>query len=203
MKDILILGGARTPMTEFNGALRGLAETDLGALAIRGALDRTGLGPGDIDHVVMGNALQTSRNACFGARHAALKAGLPIETPALTVNRLCGSGIQSIISAAQMLQLDEGQRAVAGGMESMSQAPHVIRGLRNGLRLGEGALEDSLMTSLMDDYCGFMMAGTAEEVGRETGVTRAEADAYALRSQQAAEAPGSRGASRRRSSRSR
>ncbi len=188
MNELHILGGARTPMAEYNGQFRTLAETDLGALAIKAALEKTGVSPRAIDHVVMGNALQTSRNAAYGARHAALKAGIPIEVPALTVNRLCGSGIQSIISASHMIRLEEADKVAAGGMENMSQAPHVIRGLRTGLRLGEGALEDSLVASLMDDFCGLMMSGTAEEVGKAHGVTRTDADAFALRSQHAAEA---------------
>ena len=132
--------------------------------------------------------MQTSADALYGARHVALKAGLKVETPAVTVNRLCGSGIESIAQAAQRILLGEAALILAGGMENMTQAPHVIRGARTGFRLGEGKLEDSLMTGLTDTYCGFDMAGTAENVAAEYGITRRASDEYALRSQQAAEA---------------
>jgi len=132
--------------------------------------------------VVMGNALQTSGDALYGARHAALKAGLPQDTPALTVNRLCGSGIQSIITATQLIQLGEADTVLAGGMENLSQAPHVLRGLRSGLRMGQGALEDLLFVALRDSYCGLLMAQTAEKLARERGITREEQDAFAYRS---------------------
>src|SRR6185295_17761387 len=153
--NVLILGGARTPMGEYGGALRDLSAIELGAIAARGALERSGVVPEAIDHTVIGNALQTSGDAIYGARHVALKAGVPIDKPALTGSRLCGSGIQSIVSGAQMIQLGEASTVLAGGMESMSQAPHVIRGARWGLRLGEGKLEDSLMVALLDTHCGY------------------------------------------------
>ncbi|HXG93407.1 MAG TPA: acetyl-CoA C-acetyltransferase [Blastocatellia bacterium] len=187
-KDILILGGARTPMGEYGGALRDLTANELGAIAARAALERTNVSPEQIDHTVIGNAMQTSADAIYGARHVALRAGVPIEKPALTVNRLCGSGIQSIISGAQMIQLGEASTVLAGGMESMSQAPHVIRGARWGLRLGEGKLEDSLMVSLMDSYCGYYMAQTAENLARKYDITREEQDEFALTSQKRAAA---------------
>jgi acetyl-CoA acetyltransferase family protein len=192
-EDVVILGGARTPMAEYVGALKDVSALELGAHAARAALDRSGVQPGWIDQVVMGNALQTSGDAIYGARHVALKASIPIETPALTVNRLCGSGIQSVISAAQMIRLGESRLALAGGMENMSQAPHVIRGARAGLRLGEGALEDSLMVALLDTHCGLYMAQTSDKLARESGVTREEMDDYALRSQKAAAAAAARG----------
>src|SRR5437762_13507075 len=131
--------------------------------------------------------MQTSADALYGARHVGLKAGLKIETPAVTVNRLCGSGIEAIAQGAQRLLLGENELILAGGMENMSQAPFVIRGLRNGLKLGGGALEDSLMAGLTDTYCGLPMALTAEKLAEQYGITRKDADAYALRSQQAAE----------------
>jgi len=184
--EVLILGGARTAMGEYGGALRDLTANELGAIAARGALQKTGIPADAIDHTVMGNAMQTSADAIYGARHVALKAGVPIEKPALTVNRLCGSGIQAIISGAQMIQLGEAQTVLAGGMESMSQAPHVIRGARWGFRLGEGKLEDSLMVSLMDSYCGYYMAQTAENLAHKFEISREEQDAFALLSQQRA-----------------
>ena len=187
MKDIYILGGARTPMAEYTGTLRDFSAIELGAIASRAALERTGVSPADVDHVIFGNVLQSSSDAVYGARHVGLRAGLPIEVPALTVNRLCGSGIQAAVSGAQMILLDEADVVLTGGMESMSQAPHVIRGLRNGLRLGQGQLEDTLWTSLLDTHCGCTMAGTAENCAAKYGISREEQDRYAVRSQQLAE----------------
>ena len=187
-KEIVILGGARTPMGEYGGVLKDKTANELGALAAAEAMRRAGVEPDAIDHTVIGNALQTSRDAIYGARHVALRAGVPIDRPALTVNRLCGSGIQSIINGAQLIMLDEAKTCLVGGMESMSQAPHVIWGARTGFRLGEGKLEDWLMVSLMDGYCGFFMAQTAENLARKYEISRDEQDAFALRSQHAAAA---------------
>ena len=173
-------------MGEYVGALKDISAIDLGAIAARGALEATGVAPEEIDHTIIGNALQTSGDAIYGARHVALKAGVPFDRPALTVNRLCGSGIQSIISGAHMIRLDEAQTALVGGMESMSQAPHVIRGARAGFALGQGKLEDSLMVALLDTYCNTPMAGTAENLARKYEISREEQDAYALRSQKEA-----------------
>ena len=184
--DVFILGGKRTPMGEYVGALKDISAIELGAIASRAALDESGVAPEKIDHTIMGNALQTSGDAIYVARHVALKAGVPFDRPALTVNRLCGSGIQSIISGAQMIQLGEAQTCLVGGMESMSQAPHVIRGARTGFALGQGKLEDSLMVALLDTYCNTPMAGTAENLARKFEISREEQDKYALRSQQAA-----------------
>ena len=185
-KDVFILGGKRTPMGEYVGVLKDVSAIDLGAVAARGALESTGVKPEEIDHTVIGNALQTSGDAIYGARHVALKAGVPFDRPALTVNRLCGSGIQSIVSGAQMIQLGEASTCLVGGMESMSQAPHVIRGARSGFALGQGKLEDSLMVALLDTYCNTPMAGTAENLARKFEISREEQDKYALRSQQEA-----------------
>ena len=185
-KDVFILGGKRTPMGQYVGALKDISAIDLGAVAARGALEATGVSPEEIDHTVIGNALQTSGDAIYGARHVALKAGVPFDRPALTVNRLCGSGIQSIVSGAQMIQLGEANTALVGGIESMSQAPHVLRGARSGFALGEGKLEDSLMVALLDTYCNTPMAGTAENLARKFEISREEQDAYAYRSQQEA-----------------
>ena len=187
-KEIYILGGARTPMADYTGKLKDISALDLGGLASRAAMARTKVAPEMVDHIVFGNVLQTSSDAVYGARHIGLKAGVPIEVPALTVNRLCGSGIQSAISGGQMILLGEADVVLAGGTESMSQAPHVIRGLRNGLRLGQGQLEDYLWASLLDPYCGCTMAGTAENCAAKYGISREEQDRYALRSQQLADA---------------
>jgi acetyl-CoA acetyltransferase family protein len=185
--EVFILGGARTPMTDYVGALKDVSALELGAVASRGAFAKTGVKPEWIEHVVFGNVLQTSADAIYGARHVALKAGVPIDVPALTVNRLCGSGIQAAVSGAQMIQLGEAGLVLTGGMENMSQAPHLIRGLRSGLKLGQGKLEDYLWEALLDPYCGCTMAVTAENCAAKYGITREEQDAFALRSQQLAD----------------
>jgi acetyl-CoA acetyltransferase family protein len=191
--EIVIVSGARTPMAEWIGGKRGdglpggalapVSAIDLGAAAARAAIQRAGIEPATIDHVVMGNALQTSADAIYGARHVGLKAGVPLEVPALTVNRLCGSGIQSVASAAQMIRLGEATWVLAGGMESMSQAPHVLRGARAGFRFGPGTqLEDSLFAALRDSICGLFMAQTSDKLARAYGITREQQDEFALRS---------------------
>ena len=185
--EVFIVGGARTPMTDYVGALKDVSALELGAIAARGAFARTGVKPEWVEHAVIGNVLQTSSDAIYGARHVALKAGVPVDVPALTVNRLCGSGIQAAISGAQMIQLGEAGIVLTGGVESMSQAPHVIRGLRTGLKLGQGRLEDYLWEALLDPYCGCTMAMTAENCAAQYGITREEQDCYALRSQQLAD----------------
>lgn len=186
--DIAIVSGARTPFGRYCGKLRDFTAQELGAIAGKGAIERAGLEPQEFDHAVFGNAQQTSGDALYGARHVGLRAGLPIETPALTVNRLCGSGMQAIVNAAQMIQLGEANVVLAGGMEAMSQAPFVIRG-RDGFSLAPGGkLEDSLMVALLDSYCGLYMANTAELYGEQQGITRQAQDEFALRSQQKADA---------------
>src|ERR1044072_1628868 len=160
--DIAIVSGARTPFGRYCGKLKDFTAQELGAIAAKGAIERSGVKPEEFDHAVFGNAQQTSGDALYGARHVGLRAGLPIETPALTVNRLCGSGMQAIVSAAQMIQLGEARTVLAGGMAAMSQAPHAIRGMRWGVGWGEGKLEDTLMVALLDTYCGLQMANTAE-----------------------------------------
>ena len=186
--DIAIVSGARTPFGRYCGKLKDFTAQELGAIAGKGAIERAGLEPQEFDHAVFGNAQQTSGDALYGARHVGLRAGLPIETAALTVNRLCGSGMQAIVNAAQMIQLGEAKVVLAGGMEAMSQAPFVIRG-RDGFSLAPGGkLEDSLMVALLDSYCGLYMANTAELYGEQQGITRQAQDEFALRSQQKADA---------------
>jgi acetyl-CoA acetyltransferase family protein len=185
--DIAIVNGARTPFGRYCGKLKDFTAQELGAVAAKGAMERSGIDPKEFDHVVFGNAQQTSGDALYGARHVGLRAGIPIEVPALTVNRLCGSGMQSIVSAAQMIQTDEAKVVLAGGMEAMSQAPFVIRG-RDGFTLAPGGkLEDSLMVALLDSYCGSYMANTAELYGSQQGITREMQDEFALRSQKCAD----------------
>jgi acetyl-CoA acetyltransferase family protein len=186
--DVVIVAGARTPMSRYTGAFSDVSAIDLAVAASKEAIRRSNADPSEFDHAIIGNVMQTSADALYGARHVALKAGLKTETPAVTVNRLCGSGIESISQAAQRLLLGECELVLAGGMENMTQAPFVIRGLRNGLKLGGGALEDSLMAGLTDTYCGLPMALTAEKLAEQYGITRKDADAYALRSQQASDA---------------
>src|SRR4029077_4845400 len=185
--DIAIVSGARTPFGRYCGKLKDFTAQELAAIAGKGAIERAGIDAKEFDHVVFGNAQQTSGDALYGARHVGLRAGIPIETPALTVNRLCGAGIQAIVNAAQMVQTDEAKIVLAGGMEAMSQAPFVIHG-RDGFTLAPGGkLEDSLMVALLDSYCGLYMANTAELYGEQQGITRQMQDEFALRSQRLAD----------------
>ena len=198
MDDVVIVGGARTPFCEWQGGKRGdgkpggllkdVSALKLGQIAIKGALEKTNTSPEDIDHVVMGYALQTCDQAIFGARHAGLGAGIPQEVPMLTLSRICGSGVQSIVTAAQMIMLDEAETVVAGGMENLSQAPHVLRGMRDTYKLArppkegvvlEKDMEDYLFTNLLDGFCGSFMAQTSDEICKRKGVTREETDEFA------------------------
>src|SRR5881409_560559 len=186
-KDVVFLSGVRTGFGTFGGTLKDLSAIDLGVAASRHAIERSGVPPRDFGHVVFGNALQTSADAIYCARHVGLKAGLPIEVPAVTVNRLCGSGFEAITQGAQLILLGEADAVLAGGAESMSQAPHVVRGARWGLRLGPSApLEDLLWESLKDPQCGLSMAETAENLAEQYKLTRKEVDEVALASQQRA-----------------
>jgi len=189
-EDVVVVGGARTPFCEWvggkrgdgkpGGALKTVSAQDLGAIAIRGALEKTGTAPETVDHLVMGYALQTCAQSIYGARHAGLNGGLPQEVPMLTLSRICGSGIQSIVTGAQMIMLGEANTVVAGGMENLSQAPHVMRGGREGWKLGRSPkVEDYMMTNLQDMTCGLFMAQTSDELCRRKGVTREEIDAFA------------------------
>ncbi|MEA2604098.1 MAG: hypothetical protein QOF89_5090 [Acidobacteriota bacterium] len=186
IRDLVLVDGVRTPMAEYNGSFADISAIDLGAHAARALFERTGISPSEIDHTVVGNALQTSPDAIYGARHVALKAGVPKEVPALTVNRLCGSGIQSVISGAHLILNDEAKTCLVGGMENMSQAPHVIWGARRGFKLGQGQLQDLLMVALMDPYCGCYMAQTSNNLAKDFGISREDQDRFAIRSQQRA-----------------
>ncbi len=185
--DIVIIAGARTPFGNLGGALADLSATDLAVAASEAAIARSGVPKERIDDVVFGNVIQTSADAIYLARHVGLRAGLPVGVPALTVNRLCGSGLQAILSAAQSLALGSAAYALAGGTENMSQAPHVVRGARRGFHLGQNvAFEDSLWTALTDSYANAPMAITAENLAKKYGVSRAESDEFALASQERA-----------------
>ncbi|HEX8730702.1 MAG TPA: beta-ketoacyl synthase N-terminal-like domain-containing protein, partial [Ktedonobacterales bacterium] len=171
-RDVVVLGGARTPFGVFMGSLKDVSAIELGAIAARGALERSGVDAADVDQVFFGNVLQTSKDAIYMARHVALKAGVPIETPGLTLNRLCGSGLQAVVSGAQALLLGEATFALVGGAENMTQAPFVVRGARTGLSLGEHQFEDYLWESLTDSYCGCPMAVTAENLAKQYDISR-------------------------------
>jgi len=184
--SIVLAEGVRTPMADYNGLFADTTATDLAVAASREALRRARFEPGEIGHVIFGNVLQTSPDAIYLARHVGLKSGVPKEVPALTVNRLCGSGFEAIVQAKQRILLGETDAVLAGGTENMSQAPFVIRGARSGLRLGQGKLEDSLMSGLFDTVPGLAMAQTSDNVARRHGISREEQDAFALESQRKA-----------------
>jgi len=192
-RDVVVLGGARTPFGVFMGSLKDVSAIELGAIAARGALERSGVDPKEVDQAFFGNVMQTSGDAIYMARHVALKAGAPIETPALTLNRLCGSGLQAVVSGAQALLLGEATYALVGGAENMTQAPFVVRGARTGLSLGEHKFEDYLWEALTDSYCGCPMAVTAENLAKQYDISREQIDEYALRSQQTAKSAQERG----------
>jgi acetyl-CoA acyltransferase 2 len=182
--SVVFLSGVRTGFGTFGGTLKDLSATDLAVHAAQAAVQRSGVDPAAIEHVVIGNVLQTSADAIYLARHVGLRSGLPVETPAVTVNRLCGSGFEAVAQAAQQILLGESQAVLAGGTESMSQAPHVVRGARWGLRLGPSApLEDSLWEALRDPSCGLSMAETAENLAQRYRISRQAVDCYAARSQ--------------------
>lgn len=186
--DIYILEGARTPFGSYGGSFKDTTAIDLGVAASQGALERSGVRREEIDHVYFGNVLQTSPDAIYMARHVGLKSGIPIEVPGLTVNRLCGSGLQAMVSGAQAMMLDEEETVLAGGSENMSQAPYMVRGARWGIRMGTVPFMDYLVEALTDPMCGCDMANTAENLAEEYGITRHEVDEFALRSQHLAKA---------------
>ncbi len=184
-RDIVIVGAKRTAFGTMGGSLKALSATDLAVHAAKAALAQSGVAPGDIGHVVVGNVMQTSADAIYCARHVGLKAGVPIEVPALTVNRLCGSGFEAVIQGAQQLLLGDAEAVLVGGTENMSQAPHILRGGRDGYAFGKApALEDSLWSALTDSYCNAPMAITAENLAVKYGLTRDDCDRYALQTQE-------------------
>ncbi|HHH28199.1 MAG TPA: acetyl-CoA C-acyltransferase, partial [Polyangiaceae bacterium] len=184
-KEIWIVAAKRTPFGAMSGAFKRISAIDLGVYAAKAALEQSGVEPSEIDHVIFGNVQQTSADAIYGARHIGLKSGIPIETPALTVNRLCGSGFQSVVNAAQEILLGDANAVLCGGTENMSQAPHSVWGLRDGARFGKPPeMVDTLWASLTDSYCNTPMAVTAENLAEKYGITREDCDAFALKSQQ-------------------
>jgi acetyl-CoA acyltransferase 2 len=184
-KSIVVVGAKRTAFGAMQGMLKGLSANDLAVIASKAALAQAGVAADAIGHVIIGNVMQTSPDAIYCARHVGLKAGLPITTPALTVNRLCGSGFQAIINGAEQLMLGEAEAVLVGGTENMTQAPHVLRGGREGWPFGKAPqVEDALWSALTDSYCNTPMAVTAENLATKYGITRQDCDAYALMSQQ-------------------
>ncbi|MDP2498429.1 MAG: thiolase family protein [Candidatus Palauibacterales bacterium] len=186
-RDVVFLSAVRTPFGSFGGSVKDWSAGDLAVESGKAAVERAGADPDDFDQVYYGNVIQTSKDAAYLARHVGLGVGLPTETPACTVNRLCGSGFQAIVEGARDIMVGTGRVALTGGTESMSKSPHVVRGARWGLRLGPGAdFEDMLWEALTDSYCGFSMAETAENLAEEYDIDRRAADEYAVRSQQRA-----------------
>ncbi len=182
MTDVYIIDGARTAFGAFGGGLKDVSSHGLGVAAAKGAMERSGVDPSKVDNVVMGNVIQSHEGAPYLARHVALDSGVPIETPALTLNRLCGSGMQAVVSCAQAMKLDESRIALAGGAESMSQAPYVSRKARFGIRMGPDTLVDTLSEALTDNRAGCGMGVTAENLAERYGITREDQDAFAARS---------------------
>ena len=185
MSDIVFLSGKRTAFGTFNGVFADISATDLGVHASNAAIAQAGISAEDVDHVVFGNVMQTSADAIYCARHIGLKTGGKTETPAVTVNRLCGSGFESLIQASQLLRLGDATMVLAGGAENMSQAPHTIRGARAGFKLGGTKMNDYLQEVLYDPQAGCAMAITAENLAEKYGISREDADEYGFRSQTA------------------
>ena len=183
-RSIVLLAARRTAFGTMNGSLKALSATDLGVLSSKATIADAGIDAKLIDQVIFGNVQQTSADAIYLARHIGLRSGMGVETPALTVNRLCGSGFEAVIAAAHQILLGESECVLAGGAESMTQTPHVVRGLRDGLGYGKSpALEDLLSVALVDSFCNLPMAITAENLAEQYGLTRADCDAFALESQ--------------------
>ncbi|HHW37324.1 MAG TPA: acetyl-CoA C-acetyltransferase [Bacillales bacterium] len=186
MKNVYIIGGARTPFGKFGGSLKDVSATELGVIASKAALENSNLTAELVDNVVVGNVIHTAKNSSYIARHIALNTGVPIESPALTLNRLCGSGLQAVISAAQSIKLGESSVGLAVGTENMSQSPHVLRDTRFGTGLKSPQIDDMLWATLTDEYIGSGMGVTAENLSEKYEITRQEQDEFALHSQQRA-----------------
>jgi acetyl-CoA C-acetyltransferase len=186
MGDVYIVGGARTPFGSFGGGLKDVSATDLGVSASRGAIEKSNIPVEEIGHVFVGNVIHTSKNASYLARHVALKTGIPIETPALSLNRLCGSGLQAVVSAAQSILLQDTEVALAVGTENMSQSPHVLRDVRFGTGLKSPQMDDMLWATLTDEYTGCGMGVTAENLADKYEISREEQDQFAVQSHQKA-----------------
>lgn len=187
MKNVYILDGARTAFTAFGGSFATIGATELGTTTAVEAMKRAGIAPNQIDHVIYGNVIQSSENAAYLARHIGLHAGVPQQVPALTLNRLCGSGLQAIISGAQHILLNEAQLVLAGGAENMTQSPYANFTQRvNGTKMGDLKYQDMLQATLTDQYTGTGMGLTAEKLADQYDISREEQDAFAIQSNQRA-----------------
>ncbi|MGZ3805226.1 MAG: acetyl-CoA C-acetyltransferase [Pseudobdellovibrionaceae bacterium] len=185
MEKVVFISGKRTAFGAFGGVLKDLSATDLGVVSAKATLEQAGLSADKVDHVIFGNVIQSGVDSIYLPRHIGLKAGVPVGAGALLVNRLCGSGFQSWVSASQMIQTGEASVVLAGGAEQMSQVPYVVRGMRfGGIRLGNGELEDYMTAALVDAYAKTPMAITAENLAVKYGITREQVDKYSLQSQQ-------------------
>ncbi|HUS70991.1 MAG TPA: acetyl-CoA C-acetyltransferase [Anaerolineae bacterium] len=182
MDDVVIIDGARTAFGALNGGLKGVTATELGAVAAREALARSNVDPESIDHVIFGNVVQTCKDAPYLARHIGMEVGVPIEVPGLIVNRLCASGLEALVVGAQQLLLGDSTVVLAGGSENMTQCPHLIRGARDGFRLGNVEVEDYVLVALTDQWNGLAMGLTAEILAERYHITREEQDEFAYRS---------------------
>jgi acetyl-CoA acyltransferase 2 len=182
MEDVVIIDGVRTAFGALNGGLKGVTATELGVTAAREALRRSRVEPEAIDHVIFGNVVQTSKDAPYVARHIGLSVGVPLEVPGLIVSRLCASGLEAVVVGAQQLLLGESTMILAGGTENMTQCPHVLRGIRDGVRLGNTVLEDYVLVALTDQWNGLIMGLTAENLAEMYNISRAEQDEFAYRS---------------------
>jgi acetyl-CoA acyltransferase 2 len=183
-REIVIVTGARTPFGAYLGSLSHLTATDLAVMASKAAITKAGIDPKEIDQCIFGNVMQTSADAAYIARHIGLYSGMTKESSALAVNRLCGSGFQAILSAAEQILLGQAKIVLAGGTENMSQSSFVLRNFRKGYRLGNSVAEDSLQNGLTDSYNKLPMGVTAETLAREYKITRQMSDEFSLRSQE-------------------
>jgi acetyl-CoA C-acetyltransferase len=182
-RDIVVLSAVRTAIGTYGGSLAGTPPTELAATCVKAAVERAGIEPADVGHAAFGNVIHTEPKDMYLSRVAAVKGGLPVETPAVTVNRLCGSGLQAIVSAAQLVLLGDADCAVAGGAECMSRGQYWVPGLRFGQRMGDGQVVDAMVGALTDPFDDCHMGITAENVAAKWGITREEQDALAVESQ--------------------
>lgn len=186
-KEVVVVGGVRTAIGKFGGSLKDVAPTELATIVVREALARTGVEPERVDHVVFGNVIATEPKDLYLSRVAAIDAGIPETTPAFNVNRLCGSGLQAIVSAAQTIMLGDAQVAIGGGAENMSRAPYIASDVRFGARMGDARMVDMMLGALNDPFHKVPMGVTAENVARKFGISREDQDALALESHRRAE----------------
>jgi acetyl-CoA C-acetyltransferase len=188
LNDVVVLSGTRTAIGRYGGGLKDIPPCDLAATMVREAVRRSGVDPEDFGHAVFGNVIHTEVRDMYLSRVAAVNGGLPVETPAMTVNRLCGSGLQAIVSAAQLLTLGDAEVAVAGGAESMSRGQYWLPGMRWGQRMGDGKVIDAVVGGLSDPFAACHMGVTAENVAEDFGISREDQDALAVESHRRAAA---------------